>query len=76
MPKSRRTSHVLSGQDWTSAISKLRHRSNLSQSVFGKKFHFSAMECPDGRLESMNPPLAVTWWRPADVVQDCGVAGN
>ena len=43
MAKSRRTSHVLPGQEWASAISELRHRSNLSQSVLGKKFHPSAL---------------------------------
>jgi phage repressor protein C with HTH and peptisase S24 domain len=43
MPKSRSRSKVPAGQEWASAISDLRHRFNLSQTTFGKKFHSSAM---------------------------------
>src|SRR6202167_4793256 len=43
MPKSRSRSKVPARQEWASAISDLRHRSNLSQTAFGRKFHSSAM---------------------------------
>jgi SOS-response transcriptional repressor LexA len=43
MLKPRSKSKVLAGQEWSSAISDLRQRFELSQTAFGKKFHSSAM---------------------------------